>query len=199
MHWWTTVTTISKAVHSSVCRCCRYKSYWIALQWTDNIHLPSSVVKTPKQVQRWNSQLWEMCAARQSRDDSPDLSESLLLAWQKSQQIQDKGLNVRYRNKFKISQEKMCHTVPDYSACYCMFVLVFSAHVEVLCNLTGRGDPEEHKHPLAPPTLPSHLGEEREGGGWREEVYASVCVCVLRGKKCWKKGIGRKGWETMDV
>lgn len=50
----------------------------------------------------------------------------------------------------------------------CMCVLVFSAHVEFLHNLTGSGDPEEHKHPLAPPTLPSHLGGR---------VRVGVCVC----------------------
>lgn len=65
----------------------------------------------------------------------------------------------------------MCSTVvADCSSmCMCVSVMRVSAHVQFLHNLTGSGDPEEHKHPLAPPTLPSHLGDGVSGGG--------VCVC----------------------
>lgn len=57
----------------------------------------------------------------------------------------------------------------------CVCILVFSAHVEFLFTLTGSVDPEEHKHPLAPPTLPSHLGN----GEGEQREWGNVCVCVF--------------------
>lgn len=64
----------------------------------------------------------------------------------------------------------------------CMCVMVFSANVEFLHSLTGSGDPEEHKHPLAPPTLPSHLGYRGRG---------VVCVC----EEGWGGGVRNVGEE----
>ena len=82
--------------------------------------------------------------------------------------------------------------MPLYSlclyVCVCMCVLVFSAHVEFLCNLTGRGDPEEHKHPPGSSyaSLTSGRWGRRLGGkGGGVGVYVCVCLCwcVLKGKK----------------
>lgn len=66
---------------------------------------------------------------------------------------------LKYSAVSHLKTYRLSQSVQHVCVCRHMCILVFLAHVELLHNLTGRGDPEEHKHPMAPPTLPSHLGD----------------------------------------
>lgn len=108
------------------------------------------------------------------KDVLPNLSINLLLCDPIRTNARPRVYN-HHGNKSRTTAKicpELCLTV-QACICLCVCVMVFSAHVEFLRNFTGSGNPEEHKHPLAPPTLPSHLGDGVSGGG--------VCVGVCKG------------------